>query len=107
MDSSAFLTYIHTLRLKPRQLPGMPKLSDVEVPLDQLYFDLACDAFPRGVPILLQLTEPFHIMYGTDYPAIPEMVLKGHLRNAKDCPQLQGHVDDVLWNNAAELFGMK
>lgn len=80
---------------------------DLEVPLDQLYFDLACDAFPRGVPILLQLTEPSHILYGTDYPAIPEMVLKAHLQNAKDCPQLQGHVDDVLWNNAAGLFGRK
>ena len=66
------------------------KGENVTVPLDQLYFDLACDAFPRGVPILLTLTDPAHILYGTDYPAIPEPVLKGHLHSAMTCPQLQG-----------------
>ncbi len=77
---------------------------NVQVPLDQLYFDLACDAFPRGVPILLTLTDASHIMYGTDFPAIPEFVLKGHLQSAKDCPELAEKVEDVLWNNAAGLF---
>ncbi|WP_346697879.1 amidohydrolase family protein [Catenibacillus scindens] len=82
------------------------KGENVTVPLDQLYFDLACDAFPRGVPILLTLTDPAHILYGTDYPAIPEPVLKGHLHSAMTCPHLQGHVEDVMWGNARKLFGL-
>ena len=43
-------------------------------------------------------------MYGTDYPAIPELVLKMHMNSAKTCPQLEGHVEDVMWNNACKLF---
>ena len=79
----------------------------VDVPLNQIYFDLACDSFPRGVPILLTLTDADHIVYGTDYPAIPEFVLKMHKNSAVTCPQLEGKVEDVMWNNACELFGIK
>ena len=77
---------------------------NVELPLDQLYFDLACDAFPRGVPILLNITDPSHIVYGTDFPAIPEPVLQKHLYSAKTCPQLQESIPQVLWENAQRLF---
>lgn len=79
---------------------------DVQLPLNQLYFDLACNAFPRGVPILLTMTDTSHVMYGTDFPAIPEVALRGHLQSAKDCPQLAQAVEDVLWNNAFRLFGL-
>lgn len=75
------------------------------LPMEQLYFDLACDAFPHGVPILLNITDPSRILYGTDFPAIPVPVLKRHLDNALVCPALQGSLDAVLWNNASELFG--
>ena len=75
-----------------------------QIPMDQLYFDLACDAFPRGVPILLNITDPSHILYGTDFPAIPEPVLKEHLYSAKTCPQLEGSIEKVMWENGARLF---
>ena len=74
------------------------------VPTDQLYFDLACDAYPSGVPILLTLTDTKHILYGTDYPAIPEAVLRRHLDSTLSCKYFDGCLEDVLWNNAAELF---
>lgn len=74
------------------------------IPLDQLYFDLACDAYPRGVKILLTLTDTKHILYGTDYPAIPEPVLVRHMENTKNCMELIGCLDDVLWKNAERLF---
>ena len=81
--------------------------NNIQVPLDRLWFDLACDSFPRGVPILLTLTDTSHIVYGTDYPAIPEFVLNTHIQNAKECPELiaAGAVEDVMWNNARALFG--
>lgn len=78
-----------------------------EIDLKQLYFDLACDAFPHGVPILMTWAEADHILYGTDYPAIPEFVLRQHLQNTMECPQLAGYTDDVLWNNAQKLFTRK
>ena len=74
------------------------------IPLEQLYFDLACDSFPNGVPILLTMTDPSHILYGTDFPAIPEPVLEKHLYSAKTCPQLAGSLEDVFWKNGEELF---
>lgn len=77
---------------------------NVDIPLDQLYFDLACDSFPNGVPILLTMTDPSHILYGTDFPAIPEPVLEKHLHSAKTCPQLSGSLEDVFWKNGEELF---
>ena len=76
----------------------------VEIPINQLYFDLACDAFPNGVPILLNITDPSHILYGTDFPAIPEPVLVRHLHSAKTCPQLLEHLDKVMWENGELLF---
>lgn len=75
-----------------------------KVPLEQLYFDLACDAYPRGVPVLLTLTDTKHILYGTDYPAIPEVVLEHHMRNTQSAEWFAGNLDDVLWNNAYTLF---
>jgi predicted TIM-barrel fold metal-dependent hydrolase len=74
------------------------------VPLDQLYFDLACDAYPRGVKILLTLTDTKHIMYGTDYPAIPEPVLMRHMGNTINCVEFADCVEDILHNNAERLF---
>lgn len=76
----------------------------VEIPTDQLYFDLACDSFPNGVPILLTMTDTSHILYGTDFPAIPETVLERHLHSAKTCPQLEGSLEEVFWKNGERLF---
>ena len=75
------------------------------VPLDQLYFDLACDAYPRGAKILQTLTDTGHIMYGTDYPAIPEPVLVKHMKDTLNCEEFTGCIEDVLWRNAERLFG--
>lgn len=76
----------------------------VKIPKDQLYFDLACDSFPHGVPILLTMTDPSHILYGTDFPAIPEPVLEKHLYSAKTCPQLKENLHAVFWENGKKLF---
>lgn len=75
-----------------------------EVPIDQLYFDLACDAYPRGVKILQTLTDTKHILYGTDYPAIPEHVLMRHIKNTLNCEEFTGCIEDILWKNAKSIF---
>ncbi len=74
------------------------------IPLDQLYFDLACDSFPQGAHILRTWTDCGHILYGTDFPAIPEFVLQSHLEAAKTSPAFEEGRADVLWNNALRLF---
>lgn len=77
---------------------------DVEVPMDQLYFDLACDAYPRAVPSLLNLTDTKHIVYGSDFPAIPLPVLRRHVDMIRNCPEFRDCLDDILCNNAHELL---
>ncbi|MCQ2559013.1 MAG: amidohydrolase [Oscillospiraceae bacterium] len=75
-------------------------------PIDQLYFDLACDAYPRGAKILLTLTDHSHILYGTDYPAIPEFVLRNHLNTTRTFEDFCGHNEEILGQNALQLLGI-
>jgi predicted TIM-barrel fold metal-dependent hydrolase len=75
-----------------------------EAPLEQLYYDLACDAYPHAVPILLTWTDTSHIVYGTDFPAIPLPVLEKHLSQTLVHPAFVNCLDDVLWNNARRLL---
>ena len=76
-----------------------------EFPKDQLYFDLACDAFPNAVKILLNITDVKHIMYGTDYPAMPVAVLEEHQKNAGEF--FMNDMEDVFWNTATTVFAKK
>ena len=73
-------------------------------PLEQIFYDLACDAYPHAVPILLTMTDPSHIVYGTDFPAIPLPVLERHIQNTLSHPAFADRLDDVLWNNARGLL---
>ncbi len=77
---------------------------DVSLPVENLWYDLACDSFPQGVPILLEWTAPDHILYGTDFPAIPLPVLKDHLYAARTSPRLALFQEEILWKNAQALF---
>ncbi len=75
-----------------------------DAPLDQIYYDLACDAYPHAVPVLLTMTDPSHIVYGTDFPAIPLPVLENHIHQTLKHPAFENCLDDVLWNNALKLL---
>jgi 6-methylsalicylate decarboxylase len=45
---------------------------DVPGQLRNLYYDLAGAPVPRQLPALLELTDPSHLLYGTDWPWTPE-----------------------------------
>jgi len=45
---------------------------DVVGQLRNLYYDLAGFPVPRQLPSLLALTDPSHLLYGTDWPWMPE-----------------------------------
>ena len=79
---------------------------DVDANISRLYFDLAGAATDEALESLLTITEPSHILYGSDYPyvAAPALV------NAKKSLQarLASHGLDpqaVFTDNAARLFG--
>ena len=57
---------------------------------------------------LLTITTPDHILYGSDYPYLPEAVLKANLQRLKQTlasdKELAGYAESFLWGNAERLF---
>ena len=74
---------------------------DWEANLSRLYFDLAGNPTPEVLHSLLTITTPDHILYGSDYPYLPDAVLKANLQRLK---QMLAYREDILWKNAERLF---
>ena len=94
-------------------LPNMVKQGymqpiDWEGNLSRLYFDLAGSPTVEVLRSLLTLTTPDHILYGSDYPYLPDAVLKSNLQRLKQTlasdKELAPHSEDILWKNAERLF---
>ena len=81
---------------------------DWEGNLSRLYFDLAGNPTIEVLHSLLTITSPDHILYGSDYPYLPDAVLKSNLQRLKQTlasdKELATHSEDILWNNAERLF---
>ena len=81
---------------------------DWEANLSRLYFDLAGNPTPEVLHSLLTITTPDHILYGSDYPYLPDAVLKANLQRLKQMlaadEELAGYADMFLWKNAESLF---
>lgn len=76
--------------------------------LSRLYFDLAGSPTVEVLRSLLTVTTPDHILYGSDYPYLPDAVLKANLQRLKRTlasdEELAGYTDMFLWRNAERLF---
>ncbi len=81
---------------------------DWEGNLSRLYFDLAGNPTIEVLHSLLTITSPDHILYGSDYPYLPDAVLKSNLQRLKQTlasdKELAPHNEDILWKNAERLF---
>ena len=84
---------------------------DWEGNLSHLYFDLAGSPTPEVLHSLLTITTPSHILYGSDYPYLPDAVLKANLQRLKQMlaadEELAGYADRFLWKNAERLFDIR
>jgi predicted TIM-barrel fold metal-dependent hydrolase/quinol monooxygenase YgiN len=82
---------------------------DYEANLQALYFDLAGAHSPEVIRMLLSITTPDHLLYGSDYPYAAPQVLTQSLARMKDYlskePDLAPFKDMILWKNAQWLFG--
>ena len=83
---------------------------DWEGYLSRLYFDLAGSPTVEVLRSLLTITTPDHILYGSDYPYLPDAVLKANLQRLKQTlasdKELAPYSEDILWKNAERLFVM-
>lgn len=76
--------------------------------LQNLYYDLAGNPTPEVVRILLTITTPDHLLYGSDYPYQPAGTLIGNLKRLRtwlsEEETLATHVDGIFKGNALKLF---
>lgn len=94
-------------------LPAMVKQGymqpiDWDNNLSHLYFDLAGNPSIEVLKALLTITTAGHILYGSDYPYLPNAVLQANLKRLKQTlasdEELAEYADLILWKNAEKLF---
>ena len=79
-----------------------PSLHDA---MPGLHFDLAGMPVPDLLPGLLDLADPTHLHYGSDFPYTPPPLVKRLLGDLETTPLLAGAVrDDMFGGNARALF---
>lgn len=81
---------------------------DWERNLSSLYYDLAGSHSPEAIRMLLTITSPNHLLYGSDYPyVVPQAAtvglqrMKGYLGSETD---IHPYMDMILGKNAQQLF---
>ncbi len=83
---------------------------DWEANLATLYYDLAGAHSPEVIRMMLTITTPDHLLYGSDYPYVAPQVLTQGLARMKqyltDEPDLAPFKEMILWKNSQWLFGL-
>ena len=80
---------------------------DYEANLRALYYDLAGAHSPEVIRMLLTITTPDHLLYGSDYPYVAPQVLTQSLARMKQYltseADLAPFKEMILWRNAKSL----
>ncbi|MCS2887776.1 amidohydrolase [Bacteroides fragilis] len=88
---------------------GLMEPIDWNANLKAFYYDLAGGATPEVVKVLLTITTPDRLLYGSDYPYQPATVLTGNLKQLRtwitDDAELTPFAEKILHDNALKLFG--
>ena len=81
---------------------------DYEANLRALYYDLAGAHSPEVIRMMLTITTPDHLLYGSDYPYVASQVLTQSLARMKQYlstePDLAPFCEMILYKNAELLF---
>ena len=81
---------------------------DYEDNLRALYYDLAGAHSPEVIRMMLTITTPAHLLYGSDYPYVAPQVLTQSLARMKDYlskePDLAPFREMILYQNANQIF---
>ena len=83
---------------------------DWEANLAALYYDLAGAHSPEVIRMLLTITTPDHLLYGSDYPYVAPQVLTQSLQRMQqyltDEPDLAPYKEMILHKNTEWLLGL-
>ena len=81
---------------------------DWQANLNSLYYDLAGAHSPEVIRMMLTITTPDHLLYGSDYPYVDPQVLVSSLQRMQqyltDEPDLEPYKEMILYKNALKLF---
>ena len=81
---------------------------DWQANLNSLYYDLAGAHSPEVIRMMLTITTPDHLLYGSDYPYVAPQVLVSSLQRMQqyltDEPDLEPYKEMILYKNALKLF---
>ena len=84
---------------------------DYDANLAALYYDLAGAHSPEVIRMMLTITTPNHLLYGSDYPYVAPQVLTAGLARMRnyltDEPDLSPFREMILRENAMHLFGQR
>ena len=84
---------------------------DWDANLAALYYDLAGAHSPEVIRMMLTITTPDHLLYGSDYPYVAPQVLTQSLKRMKqyltDEPDLAPFREMILYQNAHQLLFRK
>ena len=87
---------------------GYMKPIDVDANISRLYFDLAGAATDDVIESLLTITEPSHILYGSDYPYVAAPALVGAKKSLEGRLSAHGLIpEDILSNNSKSIFNIQ
>ena len=90
------------------QNAGMVKAVNWEQNLSRLYYDLAGSASVQAIKMMLTITTPDHILYGSDYPYGAPNILTANLNRLKEeisrDGELAPYLEQFLYKNAQKLF---
>ena len=83
---------------------------DWEANLRALYYDLAGAHSPEVIRMMLTITTPDHLLYGSDFPYVAPQVLTQGLTRMRNYlttePDLAPFREMILWKNAQWLLGL-
>lgn len=89
---------------------GYMEQIDWEGNLSRLYYDLAGNPTADVIRSLLTITSPGHILYGSDYPYLPDAVLKANRQRLEETlrgdKELAAYADLFMHGNAERLFSV-
>ena len=81
---------------------------DVPANLARLWFDTAGDPVPDLLPLLLTITSPSHVLFGSDFPFTPRARALENAQRLREFLASDGraatHAEDILDNNAQVLL---
>lgn len=91
------------------QKMGYMESVDWDANLSRLYYDLAGNPTPEILKMMLTITMPDHLLYGSDFPYLPAEIISQKLNQLKqilsDDETLKPFANAILFENAQNLFG--